>query len=315
MLAVNVKYDLRLMPVVHELIAAVVILALAIYLPLRLILLRSRRKLWVASTGLALLLVAGLYCARALMAHGALPMVSFIAEAHMRGLAAPATQPAVPSAQAKRPTTAPAVAAIPPSESDDYAPLLAAARDALNKVRRQPDAIRAELTAAGVPRLLSAATLASPKRIAAGRARIKRLYTRLDQYEALVHDTITDVAAKAQATDAPTSVQMAFLRQFNPTGARATGAVSDFIAFERRSLGQIDALLVFAQSKAGHYTVTRKGITFSSPADRQTYAVLLRDVTTSTAREAQLLRPFRQQGDLAMHNLTTALDAQASAAD
>jgi hypothetical protein len=306
------KYDLELLPAVQPLLVIFLVASLATYVPLKAAMFRSRKKLWLAASGVGALVAAGVFAGRAAIAHGDLPMATLTVSgltSHRADATQPSTQPAGATAAAK------AARPIPPSVTDTYEPLLRAAREALARINQQPDALRAELDAAGVPRLISPATLADARKLAAGRTRIRRLYDRLDAYDAQVRKTVQTATMRVQTADAPPAARARFLASFRPSADDAAQKVSAFIASERQALGQVDALLTFAQAKAGKYTVPGQKVTFQDPQDNAAYATLHHDIAAASGREDQALRTFRNGGETAMRKVITALDNQTAAAE
>jgi len=308
------NYGLELLPQVQQLLAVFLVSSLAAYVLVKFVMFRSQRKLWLAASGVGMLVTAGVYAGRAAVAHGDLPMATLTVSGLTSRGASAATKPATQPASAGTTATA-AAKPVPLSVTDTYDPLLRLARDAFARLNQQPDAVRAELDAAGVPRLLAPATLGDVKKLAAGRTRIKRLYDRLDGYDAQVRKMVATVQAKVQASDAPPAAKARFLASFRPAADEAQRAVTHFIAAQRQSLGQVDALLAFAQAKAGHFTVQGNKVTFADPQDTATYTTLRRDITTAAGRDDQTLRSFHGLADAAMHKVVTSLDTQTAAAE
>jgi hypothetical protein len=304
LIAVNRKYDLRLMPIAHQLMAIFLVASLVFYVPLRLVLWKSRRKLWVAATGPGILVMTALYV-----------NTVFRLSAESLGVTSPASVAAATTRPVAGATTLPAIQVTPAvlSMAEEHEPLLRAAREAFTFVRQQGDAIRAECELAGVPKMLTPAALADAKRVAAARQRLKRLHQRLDDYEARVRKSAADVAAKVRSSDAPPTVKERFLAAFGPASEQAIRHATDFIALEHRALGQADAVLALVQSRPGKFDAARGS--FASADDQTAYARLRRQLGESSAQEQQMLQRFRLQGNESIDRLQAMLDVhEASAA-
>jgi hypothetical protein len=291
---VDFKYNVSFIPQIHDLGAIFLIATIGSYLLMKIATFRVRRKVWLAAIGSGMLAASGLYVARVLLQQGELPMISMALSARSDATTRPVDE---------IPTTQPDV-----FSALDYQPLTALAGKAFETIRQQPLILRAELNAAGVPRMLEVSTLSDTSRILAARSRIKRLYERLSSYEATIRKAPLDAIAQARTTEVSNDARTRFFATFGPIADQQIKFAIGFVQFERQSLGHVDALMALTQSKAGKYTVRGQTVSFSDPSDQASYNRIRKQIADSASREQQLLRGFQDASDPALRTLAGALE-------
>ena len=256
---------------------------------------RSGRNMWMTALVPSMIIGTGVFVTRAVRGTGS-GIVA--ARAAIASIAAPATQMAALGGTSTRNAAA-------------FEPLRPMARECFTFVSRQPMAIVAEFDNAGFMRLLTPREMEDPNRLEAGRARIKRLHVRLNDYDARIRKSAAEVAVKVKASNVPAEVKAEFNTAVRDSGGDFVRQTLAFVALEHRALDKGDELLALAQSRAGGYRVDGGGnkLVFADPADQKKHDTLRREMDDLTTLRDAAVRRLRMQVQEAM----AAIDAAGTA--
>jgi hypothetical protein len=255
---------------------------------------RSGRNMWMTALVPSMVIATGVFVTRAVRGTGS----GIVAvQAAIASIAAPATQQAALGTG--------------PRNAAAFDPLRPMARECFIFVSRQPMAIVAEFDNAGFMRLLAPREMEDPKRLEAGRARIKRLHARLNDYDARIRKSAAEVAVKVKAANVPAEVKAEFNTAVRVSGGDFVRQTLAFVALEHRALDKGDELLALAQSRAGGYRVDSGAnkLVFADPADQKKHDTLRREMDDLTTLRDAAVRRLRMQVQEAM----AAIDAAGTA--
>ena len=152
------------------------------------------------------------------------------------------------------------------------------AADLLASLPSQGDALRAELDAAGIRKMLYASSLADPKRIKAARTRIPKVDAHLATVDTARRTALSQFPAKVNAATSMSDKEKADMLYRARWSARAVvQRWTEYVALHRKLLHETDAALAQIQSMGpSRYSVENNQIRFARAADSKSFAQRLK---------------------------------------